>query len=205
MQKSQIFLVLIILIMPLSGCFGSSDEVDDTTETTVVNHYHYNNTTIIQETNESSGDEDSVDEVHTHYNNSTYVDNHFTNNTYVDNYYTNNSNYTNATESITVIYTQGGYWNGGPPAFNLSISNGELVQILEASYRNTANTNPPLVIKTDCGTDPSNPNREIEFSTTLTNLPLYLPGSSMDCIHTTTFSSSGSWSIVYTIHSITVI
>ena len=54
-------------------------------------------------------------------------------------------------------------------------------------------------------TDPSNPNWEIEFSTTLTNLPLYLPGSSMDCIHTTTFTSGGSWSIVYTIHSITVI
>ena len=205
MRKSLIFLISIILIMPLSGCFGSSDETGDLTETTVINHYHYNNTTIIHETSESPSDEGSVSDTHNHYNNSTYVDNYFTNNTYVDNYYTNNSNYTNHSESPLEIYSLGGYWNGGEPPFNMTTLDGELVRILEASYTRYDGTSTAMTVETDCGADPNNPNRQIEFSTQLTNLPLYLPGSSMDCTHKILTMTSGSWSVVYSIHATTVV
>jgi hypothetical protein len=205
MRKIQIFLLLIVLIMPLSGCFGGSDEADEITETTVINHYHYNNTTIIHETNESSNDEDSANDIHTHYNNSTYVDNFFTNNSYVDNYYTNNSNYTNHSQLTTVVYSQGGFWNGGPAPFNLSTSEGELVQILEVRYTPLGGDSRSFNIDTDCGPTPANPNWQIVFETSLENLPVYLPASSMNCTHTNIISSTGSWSIAYSIQSTTVI
>lgn len=52
MRKDQIFVLLLIVILPLSGCvdgtIGDADAQDATEEnsTTVVNNYYYNNTTI---------------------------------------------------------------------------------------------------------------------------------------------------------------
>tara|TARA_B100000287_G_C20415312_1_gene695302 strand:+ start:105 stop:731 length:627 start_codon:yes stop_codon:yes gene_type:complete len=202
MQKNQLFVFLIIIIMPLSGCFGGSEEVADVTETTVINHYHYNNTTIIHETNESSDSENSENDTYTHYNNSTYVDNYFTNNTYVENYYTNNSNYTETSHETIMIYSQGGVWNGGPAgAFILNTSEGDLVQILESSWFRFGNPG-YLTIETDCGIGGQNPT-QIQYETTLEPaiLPYYLPGSSMDCTHSWEASGTSSWSIVYAYHS----
>ena len=53
MRKDQIFVLLLIVILPLSGCvdgtIGEADAQDATEEnpTTVVNNYYYNNTTIL--------------------------------------------------------------------------------------------------------------------------------------------------------------
>ena len=53
MRKDQIFVLLLIVILPLSGCvdgtIGDADAQDATEEnsTTVVNNYYYNNTTIL--------------------------------------------------------------------------------------------------------------------------------------------------------------
>ena len=58
MRKDQIFVLLLIVILPLSGCvdgtIGDADAQDATEEnsTTVVNNYYYNNTTIMNSTSQ---------------------------------------------------------------------------------------------------------------------------------------------------------
>jgi hypothetical protein len=53
MRKDQIFVLLLIVILPLSGCvdgtIGDADAQDATEEssTTVVNNYYYNNTSVV--------------------------------------------------------------------------------------------------------------------------------------------------------------
>jgi hypothetical protein len=225
MRKDQIIVLLLVVLLPLTGCIGggsdageesnteesgstSSEENQSQDSTTIINHYYYNNTTIIYQSNNST--DDGASSSGSFYNNSTYVDNYFTNNTYVDNYYTNHSNYTNYSQVTTVIYSQGGYWNGGPSeVWNLSTLEGEMVQIVEAKYWAYSDVDYPLALKTDCGPAPSH-GHEIDFWTSIDPdeqevLPLYLPGSSMNCTHTWNASTGGSWSIVYSIQNTTVI
>jgi hypothetical protein len=57
MRNDQIFVLLLVVLLPLSGCFDAggigeaegADESGETSETTVVNNY-YNNTTIVEST-----------------------------------------------------------------------------------------------------------------------------------------------------------
>jgi hypothetical protein len=226
MRKDQIIVLLLVVLLPLTGCIGggsdageesnteesgstSSEENQSQDSTTIINHYHYNNTTIIYQSNNST--DDGASSSGSFYNNSTYVDNYFTNNTYVDNYYTNNSNYTNYSQVTTVIYSQGGYWNGGPTeVFNLSTLEGEMVQIVEAHVYRPPGTRYSLNIITDCGPAPGHgQGHVIEFSTVISGeeglLPHNLPGSSMNCTHTWDASGTTSWSIVYSIQNTTVI
>tara|TARA_B110000008_G_scaffold273192_1_gene307096 strand:+ start:2213 stop:2878 length:666 start_codon:yes stop_codon:yes gene_type:complete len=221
MRKDQIIVLLLVVLLPLTGCIGgesdageesnteesgstSSEENQSQDSTTIINHYHYNNTTIIYQSNNST--DDGASSSGSFYNNSTYVDNYFTNNTYVDNYYTNHSNSTNYSQVTTVIYSQGGYWNGGSSeVWNLSTLEGEMVQIVEAHAFSWAHgTRYNLNIITDCSGI-----NIIEFSTMISGeeglLPHNLPGSSMNCTHTWDLSGTASWSIVYSIQNTTVI
>ena len=222
MRKNEFLVLIIILVLlPLSGCLGGSDETENQTETTIINHYHYNNTTIIHQSNDSSQNGNPTGDMDNHYNNTTYVDNFYTNNTYVDNHYTNHSNHTNYSDVVTILYSQGGYWNGGDPTvFTLNTAEGELVQILEASRISHSSNGPSkrlIEINTDCGPS-GNGNGRISFVTHVgtdyipgeTNLvpfplPQYLPGSSMNCTHTFDVSGQNTWSLVYTIQSVSVI
>jgi len=53
MKTDRIFVLLLVVMLPMSGCFddgvGDAEAADDTDEgTTVINNYYYNNTTIIE-------------------------------------------------------------------------------------------------------------------------------------------------------------
>jgi hypothetical protein len=52
MRNDQIFVLLLVIILPMSGCFdgavGDAEADDDSNETTVINNYYYNNTTIVE-------------------------------------------------------------------------------------------------------------------------------------------------------------
>ena len=51
MRNDQIFVLLLVVLLPLSGCFdgavGDAEGADDESSTTVVNNY-YNNTTVVE-------------------------------------------------------------------------------------------------------------------------------------------------------------
>ena len=58
MRNDQIFVLLLVVLLPLSGCFDGNglgeaegaDDSDTSSETTIVNNYYNNSTTIIQQT-----------------------------------------------------------------------------------------------------------------------------------------------------------
>jgi hypothetical protein len=57
MRNDQIFVLLLVILLPLSGCFdgavGDAEGTDDTSSgTTVMNNYYNNSTTVIQQTPE---------------------------------------------------------------------------------------------------------------------------------------------------------
>ena len=55
MRNDQIFVLLLVILLPMSGCFdgavGDAEGTDDTSSsgTTVINNHYYNNTTNSQE------------------------------------------------------------------------------------------------------------------------------------------------------------
>ena len=54
MRNDQIFVLLLIVLLPMSGCFdgggvGEAEGADDQSSTTIVNNY-YNNTTVVEST-----------------------------------------------------------------------------------------------------------------------------------------------------------
>ena len=54
MRKDQIFVLMLVIFLPLTGCFGDAigeAEAEDSDDTTVINNYYYNNTTIVESDN----------------------------------------------------------------------------------------------------------------------------------------------------------
>ena len=55
MRNDQIFVLLLVILLPMSGCFdgavGDAEGTDDASSsgTTVINNHYYNNTTNLQE------------------------------------------------------------------------------------------------------------------------------------------------------------
>ena len=49
MTTDRLFVILLVMLIPMTGCFGAIDNADaednDENETTIVNNYYYNNTT----------------------------------------------------------------------------------------------------------------------------------------------------------------
>ena len=54
MRSDQIFVLMLVIFLPLTGCFGDAigeAEAEDSDDTTVINNYYYNNTTIVESDN----------------------------------------------------------------------------------------------------------------------------------------------------------
>ena len=56
MKTDRIFVLLLVVMLPMSGCFddavGDAEAEEDSSETTVINNYYNNSTTVIQQTPE---------------------------------------------------------------------------------------------------------------------------------------------------------
>jgi hypothetical protein len=217
MRKDQIIVLLLVVLLPLTGCIGggsdageesnteesgstSSEENQSQDSTTIINHYHYNNTTIIYQSNNSTDDGASSSGINNYYNDSFY------NSTYFDYHYSNYSNYTNLSHGATIIYAQGGSFNGLElTPFILNTSQGELIQIIEAQFHMVStSTNSPIQITSDCNVT-MHPSADETFLTEIgvnVLLPIYLPGSFSSCTHAWDISGTGQWSIVYTVTNV---
>ncbi|MBL6896797.1 MAG: hypothetical protein ISR23_06925, partial [Candidatus Poseidoniaceae archaeon] len=49
MTTDRLFVIMLVLLIPMTGCFGALDNADaeENTSETIVNNYYYNNTTTV--------------------------------------------------------------------------------------------------------------------------------------------------------------
>jgi hypothetical protein len=196
MRNDQFFVLMLVILLPMSGCFdggvGDAEAADDTDEVTTV--YHYNNTTIIN---------------HHHYNN-TSTTNNYSNETFV--------------RDTPELISMGGMADPEENVRNvnhyivgtINSSSGEMVSIVEATPVTNLvfdSTSIQMYLYSDCG--------EYTYTTNLAQVlatdmritdsgstyvaPFNLPGSSFDCQHYIMVSAYQDWSLVYSVQNVTVV
>ena len=196
MRKDQIFVLMLVVLLPLTGCFdggvGDAEAADDTDEGTTV--YQYNNTTIIN---------------HYHYNNTT-SSNNYSNETLIQ----DTTRLFSIGGKLESSYVTGRLYNVG----SINTSSGEMVSIVEASPVTNIlryDTNILMHLVSNCGNQSYTTNIGQTYASTSSvpsfadatyTAPFNLPGSSFDCQHEIKFSGTyRSWSLVYSVQNVTVV
>lgn len=195
MRSDQIFVLILVILLPMSGCFdggvGEAEATDNTGGVTTV--YHYNNTTIIN---------------HHHYNN-TSTTNNYSNETFV--------------QDTPELISMGGKLQSGYNTDyyyivgSINTSSGEMVSIVEAAPVTnliTSSTDIMMYLDSNCGeySYRTNVGQVLATSSIITGsgstyvAPFNLPGSSFDCQHEIKLRGTYlSWSLVYSVQNVTVV
>ena len=231
-KVNTLLFCLLVITMPLSGCFGGDDDSSSSDVqsegTTIVNNY-YNYTTINYENNTTSTTTDNSQP-----SDPTDIDNYYTNQTY-DDYNYNNYSYTNNTNNTITNYSSTGpkmiAIGGSAPPSNgrqeyqtdivwvLNSSAGEALRIIEAypvkslheASSSSGSDHPGMRISSSCNglqfsTEVANPHQAYTWSNLVYMQPDFiLPGSFTSCQHSIhIYAPYNSWSMVYSVNNVTI-
>ena len=212
MTTDRIFVLMLVIMLPMSGCFGGvgDAEADDSTDgTTVINNY-YNNTTTVQQTNSqqpifySSGGTEyySWDE----YGISSYGNYNSSHPNYVFETYNDHDGDYNVSECLS----KGGFVDGEVRFYNNKYR--PVCSILLVSINTSAGQ--ALVIHewTNFELRSSCNNVETEYNSPSHVSDYVVSGSALNCTHDLVYSMSYSdsedmmlWSVMYSIQPTIVV
>jgi len=229
-KVNTLLFCLLVITMPLSGCFGGDDDSSSSDVqsegTTIVNNY-YNNTSINYENDTTSHGNDNSQTPQP-----ADVDNYYTNYTYpgstdynYNNYsYTNNTitNYSSTGPEIIAIGGSAPPSNGRPESntdvvWVLNSSAGEALRIIEAypvkslheASSSAGYDYPGMRISSSCNglnflTYVANPHEAFAGGVYL-QPDFILPGSFTFCQHSIhIYAPYNSWSMVYSVNNVTI-